>query len=136
MITRVNRHTHGMFWGLLTFLIALIFVRYALKIDIPRIVLSMLIVFIAVCVKRADIIAVAICCMPLHNAISFYVAISACAAICIVRHYNQVRLNFTFCLLLIAIIWELLHYINSNVGLVNVLAIIAPLIFMMAIRDL
>ena len=95
-------------------LLILISAKYALQIDIPRISFFLIIVLIAFLGDRNEIVAICMCCIPLHEAIDFFYAIFGCVAIYVLKYYKEVRLNLSIILFMIMFTWEMFHCINID----------------------
>ena len=132
MILRIQkkRRKHTRFYALLTLLTGLIFVRYGLQLGIPRIILTGVIALIALLGDRNEILAIAMCCIPMHEAVDFSVALAACAGCYVLKNHNTVRINLAVVLMLVIIAWELLHCFDQEFSLMSFLFSIVPLFFL------
>lgn len=132
MILRIqkNRWEHARFYFLLCVLIALLFVRYGLQIDIPRIVLTGVVALIALQGDRNEILAIAMCCIPLHEAVDFFYSLVACAAVYVLKYPNNIRINSAVILTLVMLFWELLHCFDPSFSPKGFLVSVIPLIFL------
>lgn len=116
------------FWCLLGLLLLLTMVRYALQIDIPRFVFLVVIGVIAIFGDRDEIIAMCICCIPLHESIDFFYALVICVGVYIVKFFRQIRLGTNLVLVLLIMAWELLHCFRTQFDAVAFLASVIPFI--------
>lgn len=135
MILRIQKSTreHSRFYVLLTCLMMLLMIRYGLQIGIPRIVLTGTVALIALMSDRDEILAIAIACIPLHEAVDFFIALVACAGVFVLKHYRSFRINISVCLVLLLIVWELLHCFTPAFSISTFLVSVVPLIFLAVI---
>lgn len=125
-----NKQDYTQFYCLLTFLLILVFLRYALQIDIPRFFFVMLIALAAVLGNHNEILAITMCCIPLHEAIDFYYSIVILMTVYVLKNHKRIRINLPFLLVLAMICWELLHCFNSSFSIIKFVATIAPIMFL------
>lgn len=128
-----NTEKHIRFYVLLTILLVLLMARYGLQIGIPRIVLTATIAIIALLGDRDEILAIAMCCIPLHEAVDFFYALVACAGAYVVKNHQRVRINLAICIVLLLIAWELLHCISADFSIITFLISVVPMIFLAVI---
>ena len=135
MILRIRKtpREHTRFYILLSVLIGLLFIRYGLEIGIPRIVLTGVIAIIALVGNRSEILAIAMCCIPLHAAVDFFYALVACAGIYVLKYHQEIRINLGVIITLAMIFWELLHCFRPEFSLMGFLVSMIPLIFLAVI---
>ena len=124
---------HGRFYILLACLLVLLITRYGFQIDIPRIVLTAIIAIIALLGDRDEILAITMCCIPLHGAVDFHYALMACSLFFVLKYPDGFRINLVVCIVLLSIMWELLHCFTSDFLITNFLVSFSPLIFLMVI---
>ena len=110
---RIRRESHTRFWMLLSLLLLLVAVRYSLQVDIPRAVYLVVIVLICLLGDQDEIIAMLMCCIPLHESVDFFYALVFCTAIYIFKSRISIRLDLSVILIFAMIIWELLHCFMS-----------------------
>lgn len=121
-------HSHTRFYWLLFLLLSLIFTRYALQIDVPRIVFLAVIAVIAALGSQIECIAIMIALIPLHESVDFYYSIVICLAFYVLKNYRRIRVNLAAVLVLMMIIWELLHCFVANFSIVTFITSIVPLV--------
>lgn len=124
----LEKTSRSRFWCLLGVLLLLITTRYALQIDVPRIVLLVVIALIAILGDRDEIIAMCICCIPMHESIDFFYALVICMCVFILKYHRRIRIGSVVLLVLVIIIWELLHCFQTAFSPVNFLSYIIPFI--------
>ncbi len=124
----VVENTHKRFWCLLCALVLLIMIRYALQIDIPRIMMLGIIGMIVLFGDHDEIVAMLVCCIPLHESIDFFYALVICTSIYVFKNFRRIRLGTNVLLVLVIIVWELLHCLRSSFSVVNFLSNIIPFI--------
>ena len=133
MIIKINKNNHFLFYSLLSVLIVLLFARYAFLINIPRIVLTVIVFAIAICGNKNEVIAIAMCCLPLHNAINLYMAISVCAFMYVIKENKRIKLGAIAAVIVSMILWEILHCFDSNFSLKLLFVTISPMLLLMVV---
>lgn len=136
MIIRIKKESHFGFACLLTLLILMLFVRYSLGIEIPRIFLTLVIIAIAFIGTQDEVLAISLSCIPLHEAIDFYVALVACAGILIVKSNRAIKFGVSILLGISLVALELLHMLTFEVPLMSLLISIIPIAFLILILNL
>lgn len=126
----MKRRDRRQFWVLLGLLLGLIFVRYALQVDFPRSILLLVAVLAAVLGDWDEIIAVCICCIPLHTAFHYIYALLFCIAIYAVKYSSGIRLNLSIVPVLLMILWELLHCFGEPFSAVHFAGDCIPLLLL------
>ena len=125
-----EKKSHKRFGWLLGLLIFLIMVRYALQIDIPRVVFLGIIGMIALLGDRDEIVAMCICCIPMHESIDFFYSIVICAAVYVLKFFRSLRIGTSVPLVLLIIGWELLHCFRTSFNVVTFLSGVIPFIIL------
>lgn len=128
MEIKVNKRS--VFYILLSVLFLLIGIRYIFLVEIPRVFLTAVVVLIAAMGNQNEIIAIAIGCIPLHNAISFYIAITALAGILLFKSIKRIRSVVPAILIALIIALELLHCFVHEWTLIMLLTSLAPFLFL------
>ncbi len=133
MVIRLNRnqHKHTRFFVLLAFLFALVMVRYSFLIDIPRALLLLIIVVAAFWGDRDEIVAMCMCCIPLHESIDFFYTTVICMVAYIFKYHKDIKVNLTFVPIVIMVLWELLHGLGESISIVGFLTDIIPLLVLL-----
>ena len=129
----MNRHLkkendHRRFWLLLAVLLSLLFSRYALQVNIPRICFLVMIAVIAVLGNQAEIMALCISLIPLHESVDFYYSIVICIAAYVLKYYRRIRINLSVVLVLMMMVWELLHSFQRGFYPITFVTSVTPLI--------
>lgn len=124
---QIRRESHIHFWLLLAALLLLVTVRYSLQIDIPRAVYLVIIVLICLLGDQNEILAMLMCCIPLHESIDFFYALVFCIAIYVFKCRKRIRINIGLVLILVMILWELLHCFMHDFSIMNLICNIVPL---------
>ena len=125
-----NMNRRGRFWVLLGLLLALIMMRYALQIDIPRILFLAIVGLIAFWGDRDEIIAVCISLIPMHASLDFFYALVLCSVVYIFKFHRQIRFGLNVLLVLLVAVWELLHCFSTSFSIVSFLTCVIPFIFL------
>lgn len=133
MVIQIKKNSHLGFICLVALLVALLFVRYAFMIDIPSILLTAVIMVIAVSGNRDEVLAISFCCIPLHEAVDFYISLTVCALCLIWKGFRKVRIGLPIILFATITCWELLHCFSVELNLVHLLSSLIPLLFLVII---
>jgi hypothetical protein len=105
-------------------------------IDIPSIILTAVIMAIAVSGNRDEILAISFCCIPLHEAVDFYISLTVCAICLIWKSFRTVKIGLPIILFAVMVCWELLHCFSLEINLVSLLTSLIPLLFVVLILSL
>jgi len=127
MAIRFNKRS--CFYLLLTLLCFLLMARYSFSAEIPRIVLTAVVVAMAMIGDKSEILAILMGCIPMHNAVDFYICIAVCALILAVKYYDQVKVGFSVILVIVTIIWEVLHCFAFPFTLQILITSLIPFVF-------
>ena len=114
------------FWCLLGLLLLLIMVRYGFQTDIPRVVFLLVIGLIAILGDRDEIVAMLMCCIPLHESVDFFYAVVICTVVYICKQFHRLRLGTNVMLLVLIVLWELLHCFGTSFSVINFLSNVIP----------
>ena len=129
-----NKHTN--FYILFSILILFLFSRYAFQFDVPRFALSTILIVAAMLGDQDEILAVLMCCIPLHNAVNFSVTLIVCSIIYVLKNIENVRFRVSSILILLMVIYELLHAFTVVFQPVLFFADFAPLFVLLAIMSI
>lgn len=116
------------FWVLFAALSAMIFVRYGLQIGIPRVLALVPIVAIALLGDKTELIAICMCLIPFHESLDFYYALVLVIAIYVFKNFRQIKINASFFLMILMVLWELLHCLAGDFSPVTFVVSLAPII--------
>ena len=131
MMPRIReKNSRTRFWCLLGLLLALITTRYALQIDIPRILFLGIITLIALWGDRDEIIAICIALIPMHESIDLFYALVICFAVYVFKYHTQFRFGFNVLLVIFIAVWELVHCLFTSFSIVFYLTCIIPFIIL------
>lgn len=125
--TRKNAGRHKRFYFLLGILLALIFLRYAFFIGIPRAVFVAVIVCTALFADKNELLALYVCCIPLHESIDLFFSLAFISMIYVFKLFKEIRLHTDVFLVLLMIFWELLHCLWQDFSPVTFVANVLPL---------
>lgn len=125
---QTKRSDHQRFLVFLSILLVMVFIRYALQIDLPRVVYLGIIFLIVALGDPTEIIAMCMCCIPLHESIDFFYAVVICVAIYLVKYHRTIRINSSIFVVLTMIVWELLHCFGNAFSVRELLVDIVPII--------
>lgn len=116
------------FWVLFAALSAMIFARHGLQIGIPRVLALVPIVAIALLGDKSELIAICMCLIPFHESLDFYYALVLVIAIYVFKNFRQIRINASFFLMLLMVLWELFHCLAGDFSPVSFVVSLAPII--------
>ena len=118
------------FYWLLLLLMVLIALRYAFQINIPPLLFVAVIVFMALMGDANEVLALCICCIPLHESVDLFYALGLCMMIYVVKEFRSLRLNTAVIPVLVMLLWELLHCFRSDFSPVKYVADCLPLMLL------
>ena len=130
MVVQIKKSSHLVFGCLLTLLLGLVFVRYSFGINIPGILLTAVVIAIAALGNRDEIIAILMCCIPLHEAIDLYITLAVCSVILIVKAFHQIRIGPIVVLCILIVVWEILHFFMVGFDLKLMITSVIPFVFL------
>lgn len=118
------------FYTLLLLLLGLIFIRYSLQIDLSRAFFLAIVVLIACLGDRDEVIAMCVCCIPLHESLDLFYAEVLCIAVYLVKFWREIRLSQAILPILVMILWELLHCFGQPFSPVGFITDCVPLLLL------
>lgn len=121
-------NAHRRFYLLLSLLLSLVLVRYAMQIPIPRAIFLPVIALICLLGDRDEIIALTMCCIPLHESIDFFYALVFIMAIYLFKNRRTVKIQLALILVLGMVVWELLHCLKSGFSVMTFITNVVPLL--------
>jgi len=92
----------------------LIYVKYVMYIDLPRSILLVLYIVMAIFSNKEELIGLCLCTIPLSTSFHFYYAIIVCIFVYIFRYSAQIKVNNAFFVIVILWMWELLHCFGNG----------------------
>ena len=116
------------FWCLFALSMVLVATRYALQVDIPRVIFLAIIAFVALWGDRDEIIAMCMALIPMHESVDFFYAMTICFAVYVIKYHKQFRFGFNVVLVALIAVWELLHCFSTSFSVIFFLTCIIPLI--------
>lgn len=130
MMETLTKPRRSRFWFLFAFLMALIMARYALQLDIPRILFLIVVAAIALWGDRDEIIAICMCLIPMHESLDFFYAMVICFAVYVFKYHQQLRFGTNVILVVLIAVWELLHCFFTPFSIVFFLTCVIPFIIL------
>ena len=124
---RINKRI--LYYTMFAILLFLLSVRYSFQIDISRTLLTVIVIAMAVLGDRNEVIAISMGCIPLHNAIDFFVTMLACVLILVIKDPQKVKVGFPLPFIGSAIAWEFLHCFAFECVPIELAASLVPLLF-------
>lgn len=128
---KTEQDRHRRFYWLLLLLVVIIFARYALKVALPQPLLLLVIMMIALLGDRNEIMAMTMCCIPLHESIDFFYSVAVCMGVFVLKYYRDIRFRAAIIPFLFLILWELLHGLMGTFSPVTYLTVIIPLLVLL-----
>lgn len=125
--------SHRRFWILLAALLALVLVRYSFQINFPKAVFLAMVGLICLLGNQNEIIAMIICCIPLHGSIDFFFALAICMAVYLCRYWRKIRIVPGIASVLFMMIWELLHCFGTSFSVVTYLTYFLPFLVLVIV---
>lgn len=125
--------SRAVFYSLLSLILLLSFVRYSLQVDIPRILLTVVAVFIACVGDRDEILAMCICCMPLQECLDMYITLGFSVIVYVVKFSEDIRLDKSIVPILLILLWELIHYFGEPFYPQSFFGIFIPYLLMIVV---
>ncbi len=136
MVIRIRKGSHIVFGCLLVFLITLLIARYSFNMDIPRIILTSIVILISIFGNYNEILAILFCCIPFHEAIDFYIALFACIVILIVKNHRLVEVKISIVCGIVMLFWELLHFFLYDSSFTSLVTAIMPIMALIMVLNL
>lgn len=124
----INKTKHNRFYIILVALLTTIFIRYAFQTNIPRFIYLFLIILAAAIGNPSEIMAMCMCCIPLHEVIDFFYAVVICIAFYVFKNYRHLKINTSAFAIIPIILWELLHCFDPNFSPTEFLIPVVPLV--------
>lgn len=123
------KRIHIGFYILFSLLLSLVFVRYTMQIYIPGKLLLGIVAVIAMFGDKNEIMAMCMCCIPLHSSIDFYYSIVICMVFYVVKKHKSIRINCKILLLFsFFVIWELMHGLTYSIEWQQFISVLTPII--------
>ncbi len=122
----LEKRNHWRFGCMLGLLLLMVMFRYSLQIDLPRVFFLAVIGLIVLWGDQDEIVAMIICCIPLHESIDFFYALVICTVVYVFKFYRQIRIGANVILVLLMIVWELLHCFYNNFSIMIFITKIIP----------
>ena len=133
MQIKIQQNDYRIFYLFLLLFILLLFARYGLQLEIPRVLLTIVISIIVLQGQKDEILAIAMSCIALHEAVDFYYSIYICIIIYIIKRYNYIKINVSALFVMGLILLELLHCFQVDFSIMNFLITITPLLFLIIV---
>lgn len=125
-----TQHDHRRFYYLLSLLLGLISLRYALQIDVPPVLFLAIIICMALLGDLNENIGICICCIALHESIDLFYALTFCIFIIVIKYPKEIRLNPSVAPIFIMIVWELLHCFRADFSIRTYIVNCIPLLML------
>ena len=125
-----EKNSRVRFWCLFGLLLVLVSVRYALQIDIPRVLFLLIIGSIAVFGDRDEIVAMCMALIPMHESVDLFYSLVICFAVYVFKYHSQFRFGYNVLLVVFIAVWELLHCFFTSFSIVFYLTCVIPFIIL------
>lgn len=129
-------HTHRRFYFLLGLLLCLILIRYALQIAIPRFMFTVIVILAALIGDPDEVVAVLICCIPIHESIDFFYTLGFWSMVFVFRFWKRMRINIIVIPVALMLIWELLHCFSDNFSVMELLTYFIPMLVLVLVMSI
>lgn len=123
-----KQNNRQVFWALFGLLMALVFVRYVLQIAFPWVILLVVAAMIALLGDRDEIIAMAVCCIPLYTSMQYIYAVAICMICYVIKFHDDIRIDGGIFPVLLMLVWEWLHCFDEYSSVMGALRALMPLI--------
>lgn len=133
MTIRIKKNSYTAFGLLVALLLVLVFVRYAFSVEIPKAVLTAVLIAIAIVGNKNELMAVCLCCIPLHEAVDFYTSLALCAVIWMVKYHKSIRVGAPAVLCMSIVAWEMMHFFLAGLDIRLMITSLIPFVFLAVI---
>lgn len=123
-------HSRVLFYSLLAVLLGLCFIRNALQVNIPSQLLLAVALLMALLGDRDELIALCLCCIPLHTSLNAAYVLLFALLMCLVKFSGTIRFNLTIVPVLLMLLWELVHSFGEPFSPVSFVGISMPLLLL------
>lgn len=120
-----------MFYSLLSMLLLLCLAQYVFQIYIPQVMFLAVAFLIALTGDADEIIAMCVCCIPLHNFFEFSFAVLFGIACYVYKYGKRIRLNYSIIPVAMMILWELLHCFMPDLNVMQFGGLCVPWLLLM-----
>ena len=117
------------FYALFALIMLLLFLKYALLVSIPSMLLVALFAVIIFFGDQDEILAICICCIPLSTALPCYYVVTCCTVVYLLKHRTNIRIDSGLMPILLLVVWELLHCFKHNAAVFSLMVQFIPYIF-------
>ena len=131
MMLKINRRTG--FYSLLACLLIFLFLRNAFQLVIPMMLLSLIVIAAMALGNRDEMIAMLLCCIPLHSTLDLFLIMGSGAILYLVKNYSRMRLGGFVVLVLVMLFWEFLHCFEVGFSLKITLGAVVALVVLAVI---
>jgi len=128
-IQTINSKQRWGFFCLFGLLMLLIFGRYVFQINFPRAVLLAVAALIVLNGDREEILAMALCCIPLYTSLHYGYVLLICIVVYVLKYSADIKVNISVLPVFLILIWELLHGFTGTFSIPSLVAYMVPYIF-------
>lgn len=114
-----KKKSHTRFFVLMALLLLSCFVEYVFQINVPQWIMLAFAFLIAAIGDQDEIIAMCMCCIPLHTFFEYAFAILFGMLCYIIKYGRKIRLNYGIIPVALMLLWELLHCFGKNVNVMQ-----------------
>lgn len=129
------RPARSRFYGMLSLLLLLVMARYGLQLGVPRAVFIPVIVLTAMMGDASEIIAVCLCCIPLHEAVDFFYSLVLSICVYLIKEYRSIRIHVGIFSVLAMVLWELFHCLGQSFSIMAFITNVAPLLILVIVMS-
>lgn len=123
---KIRLNNNSLFYAMFSIFMALIYVKHVFEMPIPTFAFLLVSAAISFVGNKNHIIAMCMCCVPLSTSLESYHIIVICLFIYIIKYANGIKVSIDYFWIILLLIWELLHCINEEVGMISAIVFIFP----------
>ncbi len=112
-----------------------VFGRYSFDLNIPQFILTSVVLFIALIGDKNEVLAISMCCIPLHSIIDFYLAIGICVIMYIFKNIRTLKVGPAITLGIIMVLWEVLHCILGELDIKVTIGAMTVLVYLLVVMS-
>jgi len=121
---------HSGFYILLSLMLLLCFFKNLLQINIPQVLMVALGIAIMIVGNHDEIIAMCICCIPLHTMFQ-YIYIILFGVVCyVVKQGKKINLNLSIMPIMLIVLWELIHCFGNDFAITQFIGTFLPFLLL------
>lgn len=108
--------------------LGLIYLRYVIQIDFPRIILMAVFSMLVLKGNKEEILGLCACCIPFDTSFHSYYAILICLIVYLIKYGKEMRFGIGIFPVLMIWLWEILHGFSGDFSIKDNITFILPYI--------